>query len=379
MITYRYLLFVSLLFASIARADHAAKAEFYEEITILGDQNIAETTTGSAHFLSDEELELFEYADIQRVLRTVPGISIQVEDGYGLRPNIGIRGVPTERSARVVLLEDNVLIAPAPYAASAAYYFPTMGRMYNVEVVKGPSAITQGPNTVGGAVNFVSTPIPRNAEGKINLEVGEDSTTRSHLTYGATDAKGFGFMLETHQWKSGGYQSIDRSNTDTGLDVEDYTVKLAYAPDDSRHAMEFKYQYAQQDSNQSYLGLTDADFASDAYRRYGVSGFDNIATEHNQYILRYEYALNERTRLTATAYNNDHKRSWFKTEKLDVDQSAASDFDSWFDIVQSVNRGESRGDFSAAGLQAILDGADTPANTSIQLRDNNREYYSRGL
>ena len=162
-------------------------------MTILGNQERLEAVTGSAHLLSDDDLEIFEYADIQRILRTVPGVSVQVEDGYGLRPNIGIRGVPTERSARVVLLEDNVLVAPAPYSASSAYYFPTMGRMYNVEVVKGPSAITQGPNTVGGAVNFVSTPIPKATEGKVNLEVGSDSTTRSHVVYGSTHESGWSY------------------------------------------------------------------------------------------------------------------------------------------------------------------------------------------
>lgn len=356
----------------VTLADHAERAEFFDEITIVGNKDAANKITGSAHFLSDEQLEVFEFSDIQRILREVPGVSIQVEDGYGLRPNIGIRGVPTERSARVVLLEDNVPIAPAPYAASSAYYFPTMGRMYNVEVVKGPSAITQGPNTIGGAINFVSTPIPRQAEGKINIEVGEDSTTRTHVSYGNNHDNGFGFLLETHQWKSDGYQSIDRSNNDTGLDVEDYTIKLAYAPDDSRHAVELKYQYAQQDSNQSYLGLTDADFNQDPYRRYGVSQLDNISTEHNQVILRYEFAINEAATFSATAYNNTHKRSWFKTEGIDSEK--------WFAVVQAVNEGvDLSPTLTSAVLQSVLDGGDTPAGITIKLRDNAREYYSRGV
>ena len=238
------------LASCLAFADHAEKAEFFEEITIVGTKQSAQQVTGSAHVISDDDLEKFAYSDIQRILRSVPGVNLQVEDGYGLRPNIGIRGVPTERSARVVLLEDNVPVAPAPYAASSAYYFPTMGRMYSVEVLKGPSAITQGPNTIGGAVNFVSTPIPTSSEGNLLLDIGEDSTTRIHANYGNVTDSGFGFMVETHQWKSDGFQTIDNSNTDAGLDVEDYTVKLSYAPKDSRHALELKYQYAQQDSNQ---------------------------------------------------------------------------------------------------------------------------------
>ena len=60
---------------------------------------------------------------------------------------------------------------------------------------------------------------------------------------------------------------IDRSKRDTGLDVADYMVKLSYAPDNSRHRVELKLQYADQSSNQSYLGLTDTGFDADPLRR----------------------------------------------------------------------------------------------------------------
>lgn len=353
-----------------------------EEVTIIGSQEQAKRLAGSAHFIGTEKLQQFAYSDIQRIAREVPGVSIQIEDGYGLRPNIGIRGVATERSGRITLLEDNVLIAPAPYSAPSAYYFPTVGRLSAIEVVKGPSAITQGPFTIGGALNMVSTPIPTETTGNIVTEIGEDSTYRVHATYGGRTDSGFGFLLETHQWQSDGFQNIDRSGEDTGLNVEDYTVKLSYAPRDSDHEIELKLQYANQDSNQSYLGLTDSDFGNSAFRRYGLSELDNIETEHEQQILRYGYTISDELSLSVTAYNNEHQRSWFKTEGIDFDGSAnAQDFDrtSWFNVVQAINTGSVLEGFTPNQLQSILDGTtDTPAG-SIQLRANDREYYSRGL
>ena len=48
-------------------------------------------------------------------------------------------------------------------------------------------------------------------------------------------------------------------------------------------------------------------------------------------------------------------------------------------MIQAINRGESLGGFSAAELQGILDGTlDTPEG-AIELRNNAREYYSRGV
>lgn len=353
-----------------------------EEVTIIGSREQALRLAGSAHYIGSDKLAQFAYSDIQRIAREVPGVSIQIEDGYGLRPNIGIRGVATERSGRITLLEDNVLIAPAPYSAPSAYYFPTVGRLSAIEVVKGPAAITQGPYTIGGALNMVSTPIPTPMSGKVITEVGEDSTYRVHATYGGRSESGFGFLLETHQWQSDGFQDIDRSNNNTGLDVEDYTVKLSYTPSSSAHGIELKLQSTEQSSNQSYLGLTDRDFDNNAFRRYGLSARDNIKTEHEQQILRYRYDISDSVDVSVTAYNNEHQRDWLKTEGIDFDgSSSAEDFDrtSWANVIQAINSGTTLGGLSPDQLQSILDGSSDTASGSIQLRSNNREYFSRGV
>jgi Fe(3+) dicitrate transport protein len=375
----RLLYAVALLSVAIGAYSESG---FIEEITIVGERSKEEQITGAAQYIDEAKLEEFAYTDIQRILRQVPGVSIQVEDGYGLRPNISIRGVATERSSRITLLEDNVLISPAPYSAPSAYYFPTAGRMHAIEILKGPAAITQGPYTIGGAMNLISTPIPAGHSGAVMAEAGEDATYRVHANYGATLANGFGFLLETHQWQSHGFQNIDRSAGHSGLDIEDYTAKVAWQTSDNRHRIELKMQYADQSSAQSYLGLTDDDFSTDAYRRYGVSALDNIVTAHEQQILRYQFDITQTLSIKATLYNNEHERDWFKTEGVDFDGSTSAEVmsrTSWFNVIQAANVDESLGGLSAAQLQGLLDGTlDTPEG-SIQLRSNARTYFSRGV
>ena len=147
-----------------------------DEVTIIGQRRNPADIPGSAHVVGHEQLQAFLQSDVMRALRTVPGVYIQEEEGFGLRPNIGIRGSGLDRSSRVALLEDGVLIAPAPYAAPSAYYFPTQRRIYALEVLKGPSSIAVGPKTTGGAINLISTPIPEAFGGNADLryEVGEE-------------------------------------------------------------------------------------------------------------------------------------------------------------------------------------------------------------
>lgn len=360
-----------------------ADCALLETVTIFGTAQSARNVAGGASIVTAEELDAMGTTDVERALRRVPGLSLQVEDGWALRPNISIRGTASERSSRVTLMEDGVLIAPAPYAAPAAYYFPTFGRIQSIEVLKGPASITQGPYTVGGAVNLQSTPIPDSNRGFARGEFGSDSTWRFHGWYGGGDER-FGYVVETHQWQSAGYQSVDRSDTDTGFEKEDLLAKLSYSSDPAAplyQRLELKLHYADEDSNQSYLGLTDDDFGNGPLRRYGASRKDRMQNEHGQIQLSWRIETGRGFGMTLTGYNNETERAWYKTEGVDLDGSNDPESfrrTSWASVIAAVNRGDGLGAYSAEELQAVLDGADTQEG-SIQLRNNAREYFSRGL
>ena len=363
--------FVLVIVSSFVAFFSFAEEVTIEMVEIIGSQEDAKEIAGSASVITEEELEVYEYTDIHKILSNVPGVNFRPEEGYGLRPNISIRGTYADRSGKVTLMEDGVLIAPAPYAASSAYYFPTAGRIAGVEVLKGPAAISQGPYTIGGAINLISTPIADESGGLINQELGQDGTSRTHLHYSVVDTQ-VALLIESHTWDTDGFDSIKGSDADTGFDKDDIVVKLRISSDPSLdgiyHELNIKYQDSDENSDQSYVGLADADFRKDAHSRYGLSAYDNMDNNHETTSFNYVADFGN-LELSATMYDNDFARNWFKVDKID-NNKVYGHGNGINNIIAAANAGE-------ATASAILNGTNAEA-IEIKLKNNNRAYTSEG-
>ena len=337
-----------------------------DTVTIIGNRADAADVPGSAHVVDSEELAEFVQSDILRVLRTVPGVYIQEEEGFGLRPNIGIRGSGLDRSARIALLEDNVLIAPAPYASPSAYYFPTQRRMSAVEVLKGPASITVGPRTTGGALNMVSTPLPQGGY-SVNgdVRVG-DLNTVDALVNGGYGGENVSWLLETVQASNDGFKTIQGPvGGDTGFDLEDYVGKFQINTDRSAsvyQALTVKLGFTDQTSNETYLGLTDEDFGATPFDRYASTANDVFNSEHEQVQATYVIDPGGKWRGEVTAYRNDFKRNWYKLQSVGGEGLS--------DVLEDP-------DTFATELGWLR--GETSPDDALQIRANNRVYYSQGI
>ena len=340
--------------AAVASGGAYAANHEIEEITIVGSTEDARVLAGSGSVIDYEQMQIQATGDVNQLLKTVPGVYILEEDGYGLRPNIGIRGATSERSAKITLMEDGVLIAPAPYSNPEAYYFPTTLRMRSIEVLKGAPLLRYGPQTTGGVVNLVSTPIPDQDSGNLNLAYGQNNEVNLLANYGG-QVGAFGYLLETSQRRSDGYKDIDRSSANTGFDLQDYVAKLAW--EGERQSVLLKAQYSKETSDETYLGLTDVDFDRDDTRRYGLSRIDKMDNDHQGYNAVYRLALNESVSMTTTGYYNKFSRDWFK-----LDGGGA--------LIDAGNEGD-------AYALGVLRG--TEDIDGLRYKHNNRDYKSYGL
>ncbi|ASJ97917.1 TonB-dependent receptor family protein [Shewanella marisflavi] len=331
-----------------------------EQLTIFGQRNPLNTVPGSAHQITQAELDTFKYSDIMRTLASVPGVYIQEEDGFGLRPNLGMRGTGQNRSEKITVMEDGVLAAPAPYASPAAYYFPTSGRMQSIEVLKGSSTVKYGPRTTGGVLNLISRQIPeQDLAGQVDIAAGQHGFGKLHAFAGGQGER-IGAVAELYRYQADGFRDINGVDGNTGFTKNDALAKMSIRSDKAsqyQQTLELKLKYSDEISNETYMGLTDADFAANPYQRYSASQKDKMTTEHKQLQLNHLIDLNDSLSLGTIVYYNEFARNWYKTSKVNG-QSISGD---------------------GTQIAADFDSDPTSGDLSVDVKANNRQYLSQGI
>jgi Fe(3+) dicitrate transport protein len=228
-------------------------ATLAERIVVTGAlASIAEQTSeipGSVDVLGPALLTQARVFNFDEALRKAPGVHIRGEEGFGLRPNIGIRGLNPTRSTKVLLLEDGIPLTFAPYGANESYYHPPVERFESIEVVKGAGQILYGPQTIGGVINYLTPQPPQQRTGSLTLIGGNRDYLNGRMILGGTIARSrTGLLLEAMRKQGEGA----RENLRHGL--SDFNLK-AFQPLSSRHTLSGKFNYWLEDSNVTYSGL----------------------------------------------------------------------------------------------------------------------------
>jgi Fe(3+) dicitrate transport protein len=257
---------------------------------------------GSVERIDARTLENARVFNFSEALRKFSGINVRDEEGFGLRPNIGIRGTNPTRSTKVLLLEDGLPLSYAPYGDNASYYHPPVERYESIEVLKGSGQIAYGPQTIAGVINYLTPNPPDKPTFNLKLEGGNQSFFNGGAGFGGTFGK-FGVITNfTH--KQG-----DGSRENTNFKLYDFANKATYALND-RNILTAKFTFFREDSNLTYTGASEAEFAADPRgnvfkndffygRRYGIS-------------LQHAAVLTSNINLTTNFYSNYFSRDWWR-------------------------------------------------------------------
>ncbi|MBA2731877.1 MAG: TonB-dependent receptor [Acidobacteria bacterium] len=269
---------------------------------LAGTPEIIEHTPGSIDIVDSKTLEDSRSFTFSEALRKVTGINARDEEGFGLRPNIGIRGLNPTRSTKVLLLEDGIPLTYAPYGDNASYYHPPIDRFESIEVLKGSGQILYGPVTVGGVINYITPAPPVERSGYLSLTGGNRDYLNGHINYGGT-WRGTGLLFD-YTRKQG---EAARDDQRTGLN--DFNFK-AVTTIGSRQALTIKANYYGERSNLTYSGLREDEYRADPRQ----SIFRNDFFSGNRYgaSLTHALVLNSNLTLTTNVYGSIFHRDWWR-------------------------------------------------------------------
>ncbi len=257
---------------------------------------------GSIERIDAQTLENSRVFNFSEALRKIAGVNVRDEEGFGLRPNIGIRGTNPTRSTKVLLLEDGLPLSYAPYGDNASYYHPPVERYESIEVLKGSGQIAYGPQTIAGVINYLTPNPPEKTTFNLKMEGGNQAFFNGGAGFGGTIGKFGGIVNFNHKRGAGAREN-------TRFKLYDFFTKETYALN-SRNALTAKLTAFREDSNLTYTGATEAEYAANP--RGNIFKNDFFNTRRVGFALQHVGVLTSKINLTTNFYANYFTRDWWR-------------------------------------------------------------------
>ncbi len=294
-------------------AGAARNADAMPQVVVVGTPERLREQPGSATVLDQEQLERARTLTINEALRRVPGVNVRDEEGFGLRPNIGIRGQNPTRSTKTLLLEDGLPAAYAPYGDNASYYSAPFDRYQRIEVLKGAGMLRFGPQLTSGVVNYITPEPPREFGGQVQLMGGN----RGYFN-GQAQVGGGGALLDLiHKQGDGARDNLELEQTDLNAK---YVAELGDAG-----ALTLRANHLAEDSVVTYSGITDAELANFG-REYNPFRNDTFEIERYGASATHEFGFGDSALLTTSAYWYTFDRDWWRQSSTTTDTQCGDAF-----------------------------------------------------
>ncbi|MCJ8278197.1 MAG: TonB-dependent receptor, partial [Bdellovibrionales bacterium] len=157
----------------------------------------------------------------------------------------------------------------------------------------------------------------------------------------------------------------------TGFERNNFTLRWDKAIKPMNQNLTLKFNWSDEDSNETYLGLTEDDFATNPFQRYSASQDDLMRWKHQQFFASHSIQPSEDLNIKTTLYHHDFYRSWDKNNGF---------FDSTIDV-NEVLRTPNLSAFNQ--FYQVLTGASNSLLSGdrdvLRQTNNTRTYYSQGI
>ncbi len=311
---------VCLSSVAVMAADESTIVDTHVVSSSVAGANIAETMVVTAtreatakselaesvSVLDAKQLELIGPSHPAEALNRVAGVHINNLGGEG---HMSAIRQPITTAGVYLFLEDGIPTRPSGFFNHNGLYEINVSQGSRLEVTKGPASALYGSDAIGGVINSLTKPAPRQTETDINYEAGAHGWNRLLASFGTDLSDDTGLRLDINATDSQGYRDesdYGRYSTTLRLDsqlTEDWRLKLVGS-------------YTDVDQSGT-SDLFEADYRSDPEKNrfHDDIGFREV--QATRLSAEFEYTFNEQQQLTITPYYRDNQMlmmpSWMVT------------------------------------------------------------------
>ncbi len=174
----------------------AAQANEEDDLAqVYGDRGVATIGSGSplplarapsiATVITEEDIRALGAADLDDVLRTVPGLSVMRLMNYGNKPIWMVRGIASQQNPQVLLLI-NGLPMTSIYLGDRGDVWGGMPleNVARIEVIRGPGSALYGADAFAGVINVLTKTAAQIDGLRLGLRRGSFDTSDGWVQYG---------------------------------------------------------------------------------------------------------------------------------------------------------------------------------------------------
>ncbi|MES2398284.1 MAG: TonB-dependent siderophore receptor, partial [Bacteroidota bacterium] len=284
-------------------------------ITSTGIKGEIKDIPGTVSVIDAKQIQESGAQNIGQIINRVPGVNYLDEDGRGLKPNIGLRGLDPLRNRNLLVLMDGKFpIGMTYYGDPASYYMTPVQSVDRIEVIKGASPVLYGGYSVGGVVNMITKKGKYTPETKADVSYGSFNSLNAQLSTSGNNGK-VNYMV------SGLYRQGDGFRDRSKFNVNDFTINLGTNLDSTSEISLYLNGFSE--DSETPGGLTQAQYDADPTQSQHTS--DHFYSKRFSTALSYKKTYKKYHTFSTSVYGNYFVRDWWIAYKNPTNSGALRD------------------------------------------------------
>ena len=272
-------------------------------VTSTGIKRNIKDFAGTVNVVSAAQIRELAIPAVGDAVRFMPGVNYIDEDGRGLRPGIGLRGIDPARNSNTLVVIDGKIPIGQSYSDMGGYYMMPVGAIESVEVIKGASPALYGSGSIGGVVNIITKKGAAQPYTNLNLQYGNHNAFNIGVeTVGSTNEGAMNYYAGFHRRQGDGFRK-SRSY----YAVNDFTGNVTTKIGEKNEWRFFVNGFTEYSETPG--GLSQAQW--DADPEQSVNPHDFFEARRFSTAISYKRLFDENNSLTTSIYGSYLKRDWW--------------------------------------------------------------------